>query len=157
MVSRISASFENGRVIHATLPAICPVCLEVFVRLALSAILRLKRSSLVFLAPVCSTMGTLVANHSGRSFVLPIGNTNRQDVAESNIMAIRPEIGKIAVLLYYNFYSMNPLCRIALFALPPEDDAFVLGPLGSRTSFCTRAAGWGNVEASPVLEILLQI
>lgn len=33
----------------------------------------------------------------------------------------------------------------------------MLGPLGPRTSLCTGAAGWGNVEASPLLEVLLQV
>ena len=65
-------------------------------------------------------------------------------------MAIRPGIRKTAII-------NNPSYRITCFVFAHEDNASVLGPLGSRTSFCTGAAGWGNVEASPVLEILLQI
>ena len=58
-------------------------------RLALCVLLRLRPRSLVVLAPVCSTMGTIAAGHTRRSFVLPIGDTSRQDVSQANKMSLR--------------------------------------------------------------------
>lgn len=110
--SRIWATYENTKGYPSYFSCCLPRLPPFLLRLALSAILRLKQSSLVFLAPVCSTMGTLVANHTGRSFVLPIGNTTRRDVAEANLMAIRPEIGRLEIT------SVSPVESFSL-SCPP--------------------------------------
>ena len=61
------------------------------VRLAISVVLRLRPQSLVLLAPVCSTMGTLARAHTKRCFILPLGDETREDVSASNLMTLRPE------------------------------------------------------------------
>jgi hypothetical protein len=59
-------------------------------RLAILAVLRLEPDSLGILAPVCSSMGFLASSISLRSFMLPLGDAEKDFVQVGNLLAIRP-------------------------------------------------------------------
>ena len=67
-----------------------PALLQMHLRLAILAVLRLEPQSLGLLAPVCSSMGWLVSSLTKRSFVCPLGDPSVDFVAGGNLLALRP-------------------------------------------------------------------